>query len=85
MSAVENYVLLGKAVLARNEIENRIDSILRRAFPPETEIKFCLHGIIKNGKVVRNIGGDRLEILNSETGKKRTIFAHQLVQAKGFV
>lgn len=70
---------LKQSLEARRRVEEQISTVLEEDYPPGAPIIWRSHGGQHYGKVVRLCYGDRLEVENERSGKRRFIYATSIV------
>lgn len=76
----QSFHLLKTAVQLRAAAEDKIEQILKHDFAPGTAVRWRLseNTGLQLGRVTMNCYGDRLQVQNTLTGKKRFIRAAQI-------
>lgn len=74
MSAV-----LRRAIERRRQGQDAVVEVLKLLYPPGTELQWEIGGRRQRGVVVMNCYGDRINVLNTRTGRHRFICAFDIV------
>jgi len=76
--------LLLEAIEQRRQANARVSQLLHEHWPAGTPIAWAQHKRVFRGHVVQTLYGERLEVENRETGKRRVIRAIEVADAAGF-
>lgn len=72
---------LKEALDRRKKAEDDVERVLRRDYPPDTEVEWKKNGL-HEGVVLANGLGDRIKVRNRSTGREFWIYAYCIVDAQ---
>lgn len=71
---------LARALKDRDKAETEVDRVLKRDYPPGTEVTWSKNGV-HDGIVIMNGDGDRIKVRNQKTNREFWIYAYTIIEA----